>query len=158
MSPLIAFVLAIACAAPAEVHTDSLDPSPSLEACLNSASVQDRDPSSCIGVVSRRCFQEPGTETTVGSRECFTVERRQWEALAESYVQRLKRNASPTASAALDAYVVAQAEWRAARCGYARTIYEGGSLAQVVVATCMRDATAAFAIDLYERVNEDLSR
>ena len=108
--------------------------------------------------MSGPCIDEPGGETTVGTRECLAAERAHWQALVDDYVRRLRADASPNALAALDAYVAAHDQWRGARCAYARTLYEGGSLAQVVSAACLRNATAEFAIDLFERVSEDLLR
>ena len=131
---------------------------PPIEACVAAAFAEDRGLDTCIGVMSGPCIDEPGGETTVGMRECLGAERTQWQALVDDFVPRLKADASPNALAALEAYVAAHNDWRDARCAYARTVYEGGSLAQVVSAACLRNATAEFAIDLYERVNEDLLR
>ena len=151
------WLLNVACVTPAPA-TSAPENQATLETCLAAAFADERELTTCMGAISGPCIDEPGGETTVGTRECLAAERTQWQALVEDYVQRLQANASPTASAALEAYVAAHDEWRDARCAYARTVYEGGSLAQVASAACLRNATAEFAIDLFERVNEDLLR
>jgi uncharacterized protein YecT (DUF1311 family) len=155
---LIASQFVAACATPVGAQEDATRAASSLEACLTSAFAEDRELSTCMGVVSGPCMDEPGGETTVGMRECLATERTQWQALVDEYVRRLEADATPSALVALEAYVAAHDTWRDARCAYARTVYEGGSLAQVVSAACLRNATAEFAIDLFEHVNEDLLR
>lgn len=155
---LIASLFVAACATPVRAQEDATPAASALEACLAAAFAEERELATCMDVVSGPCIDEPGGETTVGTRECLATERRQWQALVDEYVRRLKADATPTALAALEAYVAAHDQWRDARCAYARTLYEGGSLAQVVSAACLRNATAEFAIDLFERVNEDLLR
>ncbi|MBY0564887.1 MAG: DUF1311 domain-containing protein [Hyphomonadaceae bacterium] len=155
---LIASLFVAACATPVGAQEDVSPAASSLEACLAAAFAEERELATCMGVISGPCIDEPGGETTVGTRECLATERAQWQALVDEYVRRLKADATPNALAALEAYVAAHDEWRDARCAYARTLYEGGSLAQVVSAACLRNATAEFAIDLFERVNENLLR
>jgi uncharacterized protein YecT (DUF1311 family) len=152
-SPLVAALICVACATPAPAQGGHTNSAPLLQACLASASVQGREPCTCIGGISRPCFDEPGGETTVGSRDCLVGEQRLWQALADEYIQQLRADASASALGALDAHIAAHIGWRAARCRYASTHYINGSRSQVAATTCLRDATAFLAIDFYGRLH-----
>lgn len=92
--------------------------------------------------------------TTAGMMRCALAERDEWEGIRDGIVATLRERESPTQLALLDTALEQQARWAEARCAYEASIYEGGSLARVVAATCVRDAMAEHAILLIGRYDE----
>jgi hypothetical protein len=143
--------LATACATPAAINAaaEELDP---IAACAHRAAPDER--SACIGVVSRPCHEAAGGETTGGSAACFARERALWEGLRDVVANTLRETETASQIALLDATLAEHERWTVARCAYAASIYEGGSLARVVGAQCMRDAIAEYTLDLMSRYDE----
>jgi hypothetical protein len=54
----------------------------------------------------------------------------------------------------LEAMLAEHERWAQARCAYAASLYEGGSLARVLRASCARDAEAELVLDLAVRFDE----
>lgn len=108
----------------------------------------------CIGVASRPCLEADGGETTPGAAACYNRERQMWEVLRDAISDNLRNTESPSQGALLDAALAEHRRWAAARCAYAASIYEGGSLSRVVDAACMRDAVAEFTLELMSRKDE----
>jgi len=66
----------------------------------------------------------------------------------------LREQESASQGALLTAALEEHERWAQTRCAYAASIYEGGSLARLVLAQCMRDAAAEFTIELLGRYDE----
>lgn len=144
-------LISVSCASPPRSVAQPASNRPVSE-CVAIAGPEQR--ASCIGDVARACMESPGGETTGGSVACFERERAQWQTLRESVVAELRGRESPTQLALLDTALAQHESWSRARCAYAASIYEGGSLARVVAAQCMRDAAAEHAIELIGRSDE----
>lgn len=134
---------------PTHAYTMPLDP---VAACaLRALPDARRD---CIGVASRPCLEADGGETTPGAVACYNREREMWELLRDAISDNLRDTESPSQGALLDAALAENRRWAAARCAYAASIYEGGSLSRVVGAACRRDAVAEFTLELMVRKDE----
>jgi len=148
-----AVVLLVAIAAVAACATTvQAQPRSGVDACLAAATPETRR--DCIGAESGPCIEEPAGQTTGGIVQCVMREKDSWEAQVRLLTVRLRARETPTQLAQLDAMLAAYGPWLQARCGYAGSIYEGGSLSRVVAALCIRDTTAQLAIDLLERFDE----
>ena len=116
------------------------------EACLS------RSGKTCLGLVQAACLKRPASETTSGMVGCAEKERRLWEERAQSIAASLRSTASPGQLAALDSAWSQFEHWRAAKCAYAATLYEGGSLSRVVAAECAMQTTADWSNALAQRL------
>lgn len=143
------FCLAGCAAAPAHSVLAPSESFTTIEACLASATPETRR--ACVGRQSAACMTIAGNETTAGMVQCAQAERRAWEVLRDRQVATLRASESPTQVALLDAALNEHTRWATARCAYEASIYEGGSLARVVGAGCMRDTIAEHYISLIGR-------
>lgn len=147
---LLALTIASACATLARAQPQVA--SNAVASCLAST---DRDArSACIGVVAGPCIEEPGGESTAGMMRCHLRERDLWRAQVDVLVTRLRARESPVQLQSLDRMLAAHEPWMQARCSYSALSFEGGSLARVIAAACLRTTTAELAIDLLERFDE----
>lgn len=161
VSAFAAALLLIACAGADAEDAPPRQDAALLTACISAALPQGgmvaiSDPRACIGQISRACHDAMGDggDTTAGMVACAVRERDAWGEVLHQSAESLRQNESQTQRAAL-AQMLEQGEaWMLARCGYAASIYEGGSLARVVAAQCQRDTMAERAIDLQLRLRE----
>ena len=127
-----------------------------VETCLVSAGRDHAAQRACVGRITDQCIEsDDGNSTTPGMVACATSERAQWAALREGYVARLRATESASGNALLDAMLTEHAAWARARCAYAASYYEGGTLARVQGAMCMRDTEADLTLDLHGRLFDD---
>lgn len=84
---------------------------------------------------------------------CHLRERELWQGEVEALTARLRALESPLQIQHLEAALAAHEPWMQARCYYSALYFEGGSLARVVAAACLRTTTAELAIDLIERLD-----
>lgn len=145
---LFAFVLS-ACATPVRAETQALDP---IATCL--ATAEREDSRACIGVVAEPCMEEPAGVSTVGMINCFTRERELWEAEVTRLVALFRDQESQTQILLLNMMLASHEQWMRARCDHSASIFEGGSMAGIVAAACVRTTTAELAIDLRRRLDE----
>jgi len=150
--PIILVLIAIATLSACATFASAQAPDP-VAACL--ASVDAGSERNCIGASAGPCIEEPSGVTTIGMIQCYGRERELWTAQVNALVADLRARESPNQVASLDAMLAAHEPWMAARCVYSALYFEGGSLARVVSAACMRNTTAELAIDLIERRFED---
>ena len=111
----------------------------------------------CIGAAADPCMDQPGGETTLGMGQCLTAETRDWDMLLNAwYDKALQRAGSRDAASGGEAPTApvlrqAQRAWIAYRdesCRYEALRYQGGSMAGVAQASCLRDMTARQALRL----------
>lgn len=147
---LVALIFALfavsACATPVAAETSAPD---AIASCLASADREARR--ACIGVVEAPCMDEPAGVTTVGMIRCLTREQELWNAQVTELVARARAQESPTQVAQLNRMLQLYEPWLNARCSYSASINEGGSMARIVAAACVRNMTADLAIDMLER-------
>jgi hypothetical protein len=122
--------------------------------CLAQAAAEPQGRRACIGQVANACMQTPGGDTTMGMVQCINAETRQWEVIRHHQIAALQARESPTQIALLDAALAEHARWAQANCSYEASRYEGGTLARVVAAACMRDETADLTLSLLGRDDE----
>ncbi|MBU6374296.1 MAG: DUF1311 domain-containing protein [Alphaproteobacteria bacterium] len=125
------------------------------EACLLKAQGEAGAAAHCVTRVAEACAAQDGGETTAGMVICDARERALWTARIEVDTARLAARHSPGQRAALASAQTAFERWRAAKCAYAASLYEGGSLARVVEARCSLETTAAWSLDLARRVADE---
>lgn len=127
-------------------HAQSQTGGQALETCLAAAGASMVALQACKGALSEPCLDQPGSETTVGSVQCLLAEERGWSAQLDAALARGRANA-PRAQF-LQRSQEAWTAWREAECRYQASLYEGGSLARVLTASCRADLTADRAIAL----------
>jgi hypothetical protein len=149
---LLAIVCVAGCAAIQTVSAQDSQDSV-IEVCLAEAAGPDAR-RACVGRHANACTQAPGGDTTVGMVQCATAETRQWEAVRDRQIAALRARETETQRALLEAALAEHARWAQANCGYEASRYEGGTLARVIAATCMRDETAELTLSLLARDDE----
>ncbi|GAM97502.1 hypothetical protein U91I_01128 [alpha proteobacterium U9-1i] len=147
-----------ACAtpAPAEARSGGSDFG-TLNVCLAENAAPDGDPRACIGAITARCgddMGEAGASSTGGMVSCTSREHSAWVGILQESASTLRARESAAQVAALDRALAIGEQWTEARCSYDALFYEGGSLARVLAAQCVRDTTAQRAIDLYQRLRD----
>ena len=110
-----------------------------------------RSGTACFGRIRAACMKRPDAETTTGTVACAENEKRLWDERVQALAASLRAAASPGQIAALDAASAQFEHWRAAKCAYAATLYEGGSLARIVAAECALETTADWSNALARR-------
>jgi hypothetical protein len=143
----VALMSAVCAPAPrAQAWTMSLDP---VTECVLRAAPGARE--ACIDAFAGPCLNTDAGVTTAGAVACLENETRMWAELRDAIAGNLRSSESPIQSALLDAALAQHERWVSARCAYAASIYEGGSLARVVAAACRRDTIAEHALELHAR-------
>jgi hypothetical protein len=127
-----------------------------IETCLSAAGQDHAARRACVGAMTNACIEgDDAMASNTGMVMCAQAERARWATLREQYAATVRARESDTQDALLDALIGAQPQWAQTRCAYAASYYEGGSLARVLGAACMRDAEADLALDLYARLHGD---
>jgi len=113
-------------------------------------------PHGCIGEITRACHRELGDagDTTAGLVICASREEEAWQALLVQSTDTLRQSETANQRRLLDDALAQGTEWARARCAYEASLYEGGSLARVLAAECLRNTTAERAIDLQRRLRD----
>jgi hypothetical protein len=152
--PAVAFAVMLAACAMTPTAVARTPTSP-IQNCMTNAETDNDARRACIGSFSRACIEsDDANQTTGGMVGCISSERAQWEEVRAIHLLALRERESPSQIALLEAASAEHARWAQARCAYAASIYEGGSLARVMAATCMRDTVAEHALELAGRYDE----
>lgn len=147
-----AFGFCVALFSPASARA----PSSPVENCLTAARDDETAQNACIGQFASNCIETtPGGETTAGIVQCVQAERFQWENVRGAQVTALRAIESPTQIALLERGLEGHRRWAEAHCAYRASVFEGGSLSNVVAAQCMRDLVAEHTLYLRNRYSED---
>jgi hypothetical protein len=159
LSLLCIVALSAACATPDAsasefTHDDAVA---IIRSCLAARTDIDAKPEECVGQASRACGerQGEGAATTAGVVLCATREAEAWRGVLETNAATLRAQESETQVVLLERALAAGEQWARDRCGYDASYYEGGSLARVLAAQCLRDSTALRAIDLHRRLHAE---
>lgn len=134
---------------------DILSAEDTLEVCLNRTSDADRaEQQACIGEYSQACMTlRPNGETTLGMVQCTIEELEAWDvALNASYIGLRERHEGTMAADALQDAQRAWITFRDADCLAERAVFEGGTIAQIIHASCQMDHTARRALVLRGRL------
>jgi uncharacterized protein YecT (DUF1311 family) len=114
--------------------------------CLRQASEAGTDARACVGRVSSPCMQTPEGQSTQGTVACAQRETQIWDALLNEAYSKLLTSLN---SEAAEDVRKAQRIWltlRDADCRVPYYFYEGGTIVQVLGASCLLDHTADRAI------------
>ncbi|MDM7983191.1 MAG: lysozyme inhibitor LprI family protein [Maricaulis sp.] len=161
LTALSSLALLCACASAqkpsAAGQMDILSAQDTLEVCLNRTSnAGPAEQQTCIGEYSQACMTlRPDGETTVGMVQCTIEELEAWDVvLNASYIGLRQRHEGMMAA---DALLDAQRAWitfRDADCLAERAVFEGGTIAQIIHASCQMDHTARRALVLRWRLDD----
>lgn len=151
MRTLIFALVTSLVAVAAHAKAPTLDTPTSADRKAFQACLAKGDLPACLGVLFTPCTQSLGEETTAGAVTCFVREEALWREQVGVHVTAMKADRSPTQGQALAKAQAVWEEWRFAKCREEASDYEGGSLARVVMAQCLRDESAARAIALAKR-------
>lgn len=161
LTALSSLALLCACASAQKPSTagqmDILSAQDTLEVCLNRTSnAEPSEPLSCIGEYSQACMTlRPNGETTVGMVQCTIEELEAWDVvLNASYVGLRQRHEGTMAADALRDAQRAWITFRDADCLAERAVFEGGTIAQIIHASCQMDHTARRALVLRGRLDD----
>lgn len=134
---------------------DILSAQDTLEVCLNrTSSAGPAEQQTCIGEYSQACMtHRPDGETTVGMVQCTIEELEAWDVvLNASYIGLRERHEGTMAADALRDAQRAWITFRDADCLAERAVFEGGTIAQIIHASCQMDHTARRALVLRGRL------
>jgi uncharacterized protein YecT (DUF1311 family) len=126
------------------------DDAGTIASCLEAERAAQRDGHACIGKLSKPCIDAPGGETTVGMIQCTDRESKVWDGLLNAEYKRLLGNLEGKSAERVRAAQRAWIEMRDGDCGLSYETFEGGSIAGVIAAGCMRDRTATRALQLQD--------
>lgn len=153
---IIPCLLLSACSTAPVAARETEAPRSAVEACLTGAAQDRAARSACIGRVTATCIDsDDANSTTPGMVGCANGERMQWAELRDRYAELLRARESESQRALLEDALAQHASWTRARCAYAASMYEGGTLARFAGAACMRDSDAEFAIELHGRLFDE---
>jgi uncharacterized protein YecT (DUF1311 family) len=125
------------------------DPKQTLDRCIAKTAISALE--RCVGATSTPCQNTEGGETTLGQVACLNVERALWEQHLAAVTTDLLGDLSKPSAAKLATAQKAWAAWRDAKCAFDATVYEGGSLARVVMAHCLMRETGMRTVTLMQR-------
>ena len=150
---MFAVLTAAAACAQDELEPPRADDAHLIETCLNA--LGDASPaqrSTCIRAVSGPCINGPGGDPgRIGMVLCSQREDRVWLAIIANSAAALRARERATQTALLDQLLIESENWRRAKCDYAGSRYEGGSLAGLTAEGCSMRVHAELAIYLYGR-------
>lgn len=161
ITAMASLVLVSACASAQKPSTagqmDILSAQDTLEVCLNRTADADRaDQQTCIGEYSRACMtHRPDGETTQGMVRCSIEERDAWDVtLNASHIGLRQRYEGTSAAEGLRDAQRAWIDFRDADCAAEAAVFEGGTIAQIIHASCQMDHTAQRALVLRGRLRD----
>jgi uncharacterized protein YecT (DUF1311 family) len=113
-----------------------------IDACLKEAYAANSNASSCAGLVSDPCLAQSENQSTHGMVACIERETQVWDGLLNSEYQRLLNVVKGKAK---DDIIKTQRQWVALRnsdCAIPDALFEGGTMAQPMAASCIMQNTA----------------
>ncbi len=160
MRTIAALFFALTACATHPATADDLTPNTAFEitqACLAVRIGFEEKRETCIGEVSRVCGERlgEGAATTQGLVDCASLEADAWRRLISHHAAALRASQSANQTALLEQAITTGEHWTRDRCAYDASLFEGGSLARVLAAQCVRDTIGMRAIDLDRRIHPD---
>lgn len=135
---LVIVPILLAAAAPAIA-----DDAEVIAACLRDAREADNGkPHDCIGRIADACLDKPENQSTHAMVACSDKEAEIWDALLNAEYQRLL---GAVEGKTKDDIVKAQRQWLALRdadCAIPYALFDGGTMAQPIGASCVMENTA----------------
>lgn len=124
----------------------SVDDTATITACLQQMKQSGQDAHACVGRISEPCSESPEGQSTQGIVACAMRENEVWDKLLNEAYAGLLKGLKPEAVKDIRK---AQRIWLTAReadCRVPYYFYEGGTIVQILGASCERDHTANRAI------------
>lgn len=113
-----------------------------ISSCLKSAFDENKDARTCVGLVANACLDKPENQSTHAMVACNDRETNIWDGLLNAEYQRLL---GVVEGKAKDDIVKAQRQWIGLRdmdCSVPYALFEGGTMAQPIGASCIMENTA----------------
>lgn len=122
-----------------------------LDGCLSTNLRNNQSAYDCIGYSADNCLRRLENQNTAGMELCNLDEMRGWDLLLNRYYKVLRADGSFTSLRDIQR---AWITYRDLKCDLYDAVYQGGSIARVLRADCMRQETARRVMDLYSFVTE----
>lgn len=120
-----------------------------LAGCLQDAARDNQSQYNCIGYSAKNCLARSENQTTAGMELCNLDEMRAWDLLLNRSYQVLRKDGSvPGLRDVQRAWI----SYRDQKCDLFDAVYQGGTIARVLRADCMRQETARRVLDLHSFV------
>lgn len=125
-----------------------------IASCLEEASAEGRARTSCIGVVSNPCLEDPSIASNAAMVGCLSREHTVWDDVLNLAYQDLRGSLDSGVANALRAAQRAWIPWRDAKCGIWYEVHQGGTIGGLFAQDCITETTARRAIDLLDLADE----
>lgn len=122
--------------------------------CLKAAGDNYGRATACIGQASAACQEDPNQQSTLGMSDCFRREDAVWDKRLNTAYGKLGGLFSAQSVRKLRDMQRAWIKWRDAKCEMPYLIYEGGTMAQPMAASCRMEATALRSLELEQAVTQ----
>ena len=130
----------------------SVDDRKRIAGCVEKERRSDKTGEVCIFMVSERCQQQPGGQSTVGMRECAQRETAIWDDRLNRNYERLRNALSPSGAKKVQDIQRQWIKWRDTKCELSYILFEGGTIAGPLADGCVLKATATRALELLQAV------
>jgi uncharacterized protein YecT (DUF1311 family) len=113
-----------------------------INVCLKEAFAANSDARACVGRIASPCLDKPENQSTHAMVACNDRETKVWDDLLNAEYQRLL---GAVAGKTKDDVAAAQRHWIAQRdmdCAIPYALFEGGTMAQPIGASCVMENTA----------------
>jgi uncharacterized protein YecT (DUF1311 family) len=113
-----------------------------INACLKQAFGENSDARACVGRIANACLEKPENQSTHAMVACNDRETKVWDDLLNAEYQRLL---GAVEGKAKDDVAMAQRHWITQRdmdCAIPYALFEGGTMAQPIGASCLMENTA----------------
>ncbi|NOZ32135.1 MAG: DUF1311 domain-containing protein [Alphaproteobacteria bacterium] len=149
----MAFLLVFSAPVLAGDATFTDDDDVTLSSCVEAAGIAFRNgadvtEADCIGITSTVCMATAEGQSTLGSTQCAYAEQAWWDMLLNARYQSLRSDLAPDLFATLREAQRAWIKYRDADCRVRYDFWEGGSIRNPIIASCLLAKTANRAIEL----------
>lgn len=121
-----------------------------IDQCISRAQRNSQHVRICIGVASLACERQPEMASNAGIKDCLARENAYWDEILNARYQQLMGNFSKENAKKLQAMQRNWIAWRKEKCELPYLLYEGGTMAGVMAASCFMETTAIRALELDE--------
>ena len=130
--------------------TYKLQDKATIETCIEEAQRKSQHARACIGEATKICETLREMANQAGIEDCMKREAAYWDEMLNDRYQKLMANFSKKNAKKLKAMQHSWIAWRKEKCELAYMLYEGGSMASVMAASCMMETTGVRALELDE--------
>ena len=136
--------------AAASRDTYTLQDKTTIEACIEKAQRNSQHARACIGEATSVCETLREMANQAGVKDCMKREAAYWDEMLNDRYQQLMTNFSKRNAKKLKAMQRSWIAWRKEKCELSYMLYEGGTMAGVMAASCFMETTGIRALELDE--------